>query len=145
MKTIFKYAAAVALTGALAVAAATPSEARHGRNAAAGIGFVAGALVGAAVVNNGYYGGAGYGYAPGYYAEPGYAYEEPGYAGYAYEAAPVYVEPAPTYYSGRSYYQRGCAIAYSRQHRSTSVPATKLRSITNGRGRAPTPPFSLFF
>jgi hypothetical protein len=107
MKTIFKYAAAVALTGALAVAAATPSEARHGRNAAAGIGFVAGALVGAAVVNNGYYGGAGYGYAPGYYAEPGYAYEEPGYAGYAYEAAPVYVEPAPTYYSGRSYYQRG--------------------------------------
>src|ERR1019366_5566431 len=94
MKTIFKYAAAVALTGALAVAAA-------------GIGFVAGALVGAAVVNNGYYGGAGYGYAPGYYAEPGYAYEEPGYAGYAYEAAPVYVEPAPTYYSGRSYYQRG--------------------------------------
>ena len=107
MKTIFKYAAALALTGALALAAATPSEARHGRHAAAGIGFVAGALVGAAVVNNGYYGGAGYGYAPGYYAEPGYAYEEPGYAGYAYEAAPVYVEPAPTYYSGRSYYQRG--------------------------------------
>ena len=100
MKTIFKYAAAVALTGVLAVAAATPSEARHGRHAAAGIGFVAGALVGAAVVNSGYYGGAGY-------YDPGYAYEEPGYAGYAYEAAPVYVEPAPTYYSGRSYYQRG--------------------------------------
>ena len=47
MRTILKYAAAVALTGALAVAAATPSEARHGRNAAAGIGFVAGALIGA--------------------------------------------------------------------------------------------------
>ena len=60
MKTVLKYAAAVALTGALALAAATPSEARHGRNAAAGIGFVAGALVGAAVVNNGYYGGPGY-------------------------------------------------------------------------------------
>ena len=145
MKTIFKYAAAVALTGALAVAAATPSEARHGRNAAAGIGFVAGALVGAAVVNNGYYGGAGYGYAPGYYAEPGYAYEEPGYAGYAYEAAPVYVEPAPTYYSAGPIISVARAIAYSRQHRSTSVPATKLRSITNGRGRAPSPPFSLFF
>jgi hypothetical protein len=96
MKTIFKYAAAVALTGALALAAATPSEARHGRHAAAGIGFVAGALVGAAVVNSGYYGGAGY-------YGPGYAYE----SDYAYEAAPVYVEPAPTYYSGRSYYQRG--------------------------------------
>jgi hypothetical protein len=110
MKTILKYAAAVALTGALAVAMATPGEARNGRNAAAAIGFGAGALVGAAVAgavyNNGYY-GPGYGYAPGYYAEPGYAYEEPGYAGYAYEAAPVYVEPAPTYYSGRSYYQRG--------------------------------------
>jgi hypothetical protein len=110
MKTILKYAAAVALTGALAVAMATPGEARNGRNAAAAIGFGAGALVGAAVAgaayNNGYY-GPSYGYAPGYYAEPAYAYEEPGYAGYAYEAAPVYVEPAPTYYSGRSYYQRG--------------------------------------
>jgi hypothetical protein len=101
MKTILKYAATVALTGALAVAMATPGEARNGRNAAAAIGFGAGALVGAAVA------GAAYGYAPGYYAEPGYAYEEPGYAGYAYEAAPVYVEPVPTYYSGRSYYQRG--------------------------------------
>jgi hypothetical protein len=38
MKTIAKYATAMALTGALAVAAASPSEARHGRNAAA-IGF----------------------------------------------------------------------------------------------------------
>jgi hypothetical protein len=102
MKTIVKYAAAVALTGALAVAMATPGEARNGRNAAAAIGFGAGALVGAAIAgsayNNGYYG-------PGYaYAEPDYAYAEPGYA---YEAAPVYLEPAPTYYSGRSYYQRG--------------------------------------
>src|SRR5450759_1176905 len=114
MKTIFKYAAAVVLTGALAVAAATPSEARNGRHAAAGIGFVAGALVGAAVVNSGYYGGAGY-------YGPGYGYE----SDYAYEAAPVYVEPAPTYYSGRSIISVARAIAYSRQHRSTSVPATK--------------------
>ena len=38
MKTIFKYAATVALTGALALAAASPGEARNGRNAAA-IGF----------------------------------------------------------------------------------------------------------
>ena len=35
MKTIFKYAVAATLTGALALAAASPSEARGGRNAAA--------------------------------------------------------------------------------------------------------------
>ena len=92
MKTIFKFAVAAILTGALAFAAVTPSEARDGRNAAAAIGLGAGVLVGAAIANSGYY--AEPGYAPGYYAEPGYAYE------------PVYVEPAPTYYySGRS--QRG--------------------------------------
>jgi hypothetical protein len=100
IKTIVKYAAAVALTGALAVAMATPGEARNGRNAAAAIGFGAGALVGAAVAgsayNNGYYG-------PGYYAEPGYAYDD----SYAYEAAPVYVVPAPTYYYGGSRYRSG--------------------------------------
>ena len=43
MKTIIKYAATVALTGALALAAASPSEARNGRNAAA-IGFGVGAI-----------------------------------------------------------------------------------------------------
>jgi hypothetical protein len=94
-----KYAVAATLTGALALAAATPSEARGGRNAAEIGGFAAGALVGAAVAgsyNNGYYGPA-YGYGPVYYDEPAYAYEP----------APVYVEPAPTYYySGRSYYNR---------------------------------------
>ena len=54
MKTIMKYAVAAALTGALALAAVTPSEARGGRNAAAAIGFGAGAEsrrpMGAAVV-----------------------------------------------------------------------------------------------
>ena len=91
MKTVFKFVAAAALTGALALAAVTPSEARGGRNAAAIGGFAAGALVGAAVAgsyNNGYY-GPSYGYAPGYYAEP-----------YAYEAEPVYVAPRRVYRSG---------------------------------------------
>ena len=100
MKTIMKYAVAAALTGALALAAVTPSDARGGRNAAAAIGFGAGALVGAAVAgsyNNGYY-GPSYGYAPGYDADPGY-YAEPSYA---YEPAPVYVDPGP-----RSYYRGG--------------------------------------
>jgi hypothetical protein len=104
MKTIFKYAVAATLVGALALAVASPSEARGGRNAAAIGGFVAGALIGSAVVNGGYYGGPGYyggsgyygpayGYAPGYYAQPGYGYED----SYAYEPAPVY--------SGRRYYR----------------------------------------
>jgi len=48
MKTFMKYAVVAALTGAIALAAASPSEARGGRNAAAAIGFGAGALVGAA-------------------------------------------------------------------------------------------------
>lgn len=95
MRLALKYAAAVALTGALALAAATPSEARHWRNGAAIGGFAAGALIGAAAAsaaNNGYYYGPGY-YEPGYAYAPGYAYYEPGYAyepDYAYVAAPTY-------------------------------------------------------
>ena len=69
MKTIIKYAATVALTGALALAAAAPSEARNGRNAAAigfGVGAVAGAAIASSAYNNGYYADPGYAYAPGY-------------------------------------------------------------------------------
>jgi len=97
MNTMLKYAVAATLTGALALAAATPSEARGGRNAAVIGGFAAGALIGAAVANsnNGYY-GPSYGYAPGYYAEPGYAYD----------AEPVYVTPRRAYRGGG-----GCWIA----------------------------------
>ncbi len=71
MRTAFKYAAALAVSGAIALAAASPSQARWHGGGAAAAGFAAGALVGAAAAsaNNGYY-------APGYY---GYAYE-PGYA-----------------------------------------------------------------
>ena len=87
MKTIFKYAATAALTGALALAAASPGEARNGRNAAA-IGFgvgaaVAGAAIASSAYNNGYYGyygDPGYAYGPGYAYAPGYAYDD----GYAY-------------------------------------------------------------
>jgi hypothetical protein len=87
MNTIFKCATAAALTSALALAAATPSEARNGRNAAAigfGVGAIAGAAIAGSAYNNGYY---------GYYGEPGYAYGyAPGYAydSYAYEPAPAY-------------------------------------------------------
>ena len=92
MKTMFRYAAAATLAGALALAAATPSEAHDGRNAAALIVFGAGALIGAAIANSanyGYYYAPSYGYAPGYYADT-----------YAYEPAPVYIAPAPRYYRG---------------------------------------------
>ena len=80
MKTIAKYATAMALTGALVVAAASPSEARHGRNAAAiglGVGAVAGAAIASSAYNGGYY---------GYYGDPGYYGYAPGYAydSYAY-------------------------------------------------------------
>jgi hypothetical protein len=93
-KTWMKYAAVAALTGAVALTAATPSEARNGRNAAA-IGFGVGAVAGAAIASsayNGYYGpgyayGPDYGYAPAY----GYAYApDYGYDSYAYAPAPRY-------------------------------------------------------
>ena len=89
MKTFLKYAAAATLTGALALAVVTPGEARNGRNAAAAIGFGAGALVGAAAAssayNNSYYGYPDYAYAPGYAYDSG-----PVYDSYAYEPAPGY-------------------------------------------------------
>lgn len=95
MTMLSKYATAAALTGVLALAAATPSQARHwhhGGGAALG-GFVAGAAIGAAVAN----GGDGY-YGPGYYG-PGYGYED----SYAYAPGPAYYGPAPRYYGGSSY------------------------------------------
>jgi len=86
MRMLSKYATAAALTGALALGAATPSEARwHGHGghhgwhngAAAAIGFGAGAALGAAAADAAYPGYYGYGYAPDY----------------AYEPAPVYAVP----------------------------------------------------
>ena len=79
-------------------AAASPSEARNGRNAAAigfGVGAIAGAAIASSAYNGGhysYYGDPGYGYA---YA-PGYAYDSYAYDSYAYEPSYVYA-PAPRY------------------------------------------------
>lgn len=104
MRTAMKYAAALTLTGALAVMTATPSQAAHGRNAAAIGGFAAGALVGAAAANTnyGYYYGDGpyYAYAPGYYA-------------YDYAPAPVYgYARGPRYYYGPGNSSEGnCTIS----------------------------------
>ena len=97
MKMLIKYTAAVALTGAIALAAATPSEARQGRNAAAigfGVGAIAGAAVASSAYNGGYYGGYYGGYAyydePAYAYSPGYGYDSYGYDSYAYAPAPRY-------------------------------------------------------
>ncbi|HEY1152354.1 MAG TPA: hypothetical protein VGE73_00785 [Pseudolabrys sp.] len=116
MQTFGKIFATVAVVGAVAVAAASPSEARNGRWAAAGVGFAAGAVVGAAAANaansNYYYGSGYYGqsYGPSYgYAEPSYGYVEPsyGYDAYAYEPGPTYVAPTYRYRRTDSKYGNG--------------------------------------
>jgi len=105
--------AVLGLAGAMALAAAAPSEARNGRNAAAIGAGVAGFAVGAAAAanagyyNNGYY----YGGQPtyGYYSEPAYV------DSYAYAPRVRYYggDPsgyyAPAYGYPRSYRQNGPA------------------------------------
>ena len=82
--TFVKTSIALALAGAVTVAAATPTLAQSGRHwGAAGAGFAAGAVLGAAAANSRAYYGPGYAYAPGYDA---YAYAP----GEAYVAAPAY-------------------------------------------------------
>jgi hypothetical protein len=113
MNRFAKPALALGFVSALALAVATPSEARSGRNAAAigaGIaGFAVGTALGAAAASNyaygpyGYYDGyyGGYAYAPAY---PTYGYA-PVYDGYAYDSYAY--SPGPTYYNRRdpsSYY-----------------------------------------
>lgn len=122
MKTIIKYAATVALTGALALAAAAPSEARNGRNAAAAIGFGVGAVAGAAIAssayNNGYYyGDPGYAYAPDYTYEPG-----PIDGSYAYEPAPSYGYSSYGYSSYGYYGNR-----WSSQHNTNNFSINSQR------------------
>ena len=97
MKSISKISAAIVLGGALAMAAVTPGSARSWHRgagwAAVGAGVAAGAIIGAAAANNGYYYGNPY-YGGPYYGDA-YAYE-PGYA-------------APAYSSGRYYQYRNQA------------------------------------
>ncbi|MDO9413099.1 MAG: hypothetical protein Q7T81_11050 [Pseudolabrys sp.] len=105
MNTFVKFAAAATMTGALALAMATPSEARNGRNAAAIGGFAAGAVVGAAVAssaNNGYY-------ADDYAYEPAYTDRSYSRTYYGGDATPYAYEPAPRYYyNGRNTSDRNC-------------------------------------
>jgi hypothetical protein len=119
MNNILKYAGVITVAGAMALAAATPSQARGWRTGAAVAGgFVAGAAVGAAVANsnNYYYGGPGYGY-----YDPGYAYGP----GYAYDPAPAYdygyaYSPAPTYYYNGPRYRASDSASGGASYGSTS-------------------------
>jgi hypothetical protein len=98
MNNFTKPVVALGLAGALALAMATPSEARSGRTAAAigaGVaGFAVGAAIGSAAANHyGYYGGP-YGY----------------YDGYAYAPGPAYVDSYA--YTPRTYYYGGDPSSY---------------------------------
>ncbi len=99
MKTLSKYAVAAVLTGAFALAAATPSQARwhghggwHNGGAGAAIGFGAGALLGATVAGAAYQGYYGYGYDDG----AGYAYAPGPYESYGDDFMPMRPGPTPT-------------------------------------------------
>jgi hypothetical protein len=111
-----KSIAVIALTGAMAVSAATPSEARwFGRGwgwgaAGLGIGIAAGAAIASAAASP-YYGyGYGYGY-PAY----GYDYGYPGYAAYGYGYGPAYASYGygyPASYGYASYGYGGYGYGY---------------------------------
>jgi hypothetical protein len=125
MKTIAKYATAMALTGALAVAAASPSEARHGRHAAA-IGFGVGAVAGAAIASSAYNGGYYRYYGdPGYY---GYTYA-PGYVhdSYAYEPGHAYVTLGYGYYDHYNRYGYYDGHNWARQHSTNNFAIESQR------------------
>ena len=125
----FKYAAGVALAGVLAIAAVTPSQARHWNNAAAaGVGFAAGAVVGAvaASANNGYYGNNGYYYNQGYAGDYAYA---PG-PGYTYPAGSQNEGDYYAYDSGPGYYGyggNGYGNRWATQHNTNNFSADSQR------------------
>ncbi len=118
MNMFVKSVAVLGVTGAMALAAMSPSEARSGRTwAAAGVGFAAGAMVGAAAANANrgyYYDDYGYAHARGpvyYDTAPSYTYSAPAYG---YEVDSYAYAPAPRYYN-----RRGMNNAREQQLRSS--------------------------
>jgi hypothetical protein len=101
MKPFVKPLAAAGLATALVATAATPSLARDRAWAAAGVGFLAGTVIGATAANaNAYYYGGPYGYYDSYAYAPRYTYAP------AYTYAPVDAYAyAPAYAGPRYYYQ----------------------------------------
>ncbi len=122
MIRLIKPALALGMIGAMALAMATPSEARSGRNNGAAIGagvagFAVGAAVGAAAAsaNNGYYYNEPYAYRGGYAYQPGYAYAPAYNDGYEVDSY-AYVprgtrynrqDPSSYYQPSGSYYNSG--------------------------------------
>ncbi len=118
MHRFAKPAAVLGLAGALALAVATPSQARDGRNAAAvgaGIaGLAVGAMIGSAAANSHYqYGYGPYGYHGGYAYSPGYAtYQAPAYRSYGYAPGYAYDNYNDAYASGVTQYDRRDPSSY---------------------------------
>jgi len=107
MMKFAKPLAVLGMVGAVAIAAATPSEARSGRNAAiigAGVaGLAIGAAAGAAAASGPYYGSYGYYGGPAYY-DSGYAYAPAyGYDSYAYAPRRSYYGGDPSGYYAPTY------------------------------------------
>jgi hypothetical protein len=134
MMKFAKPLAVLGMVSAVAIAAATPSEARCGRNAAiaAGVaGFAVGAAAGAAVASGPYYGSYGYYGGPAYY-DGGYAYSSGpayGYDSYAYAPRARYYSGDPSSYYAPNYY------AYPRSYRMNG-PAREDHLTGTGAGFA---------
>ncbi|HEY0569459.1 MAG TPA: hypothetical protein VGD13_15220 [Xanthobacteraceae bacterium] len=103
MNMMTKPVIALGLAGAIALSATGPTVARDFNWGAAGVGFAAGALVGAAAANasSGHYYRDSYAYAPGYAVGP--AYSSYGYAP-AYSSRTVYVDPGYDSYAAAPAY-----------------------------------------
>ncbi len=84
--------------------------------AAAGVGFAAGALIGAAAANSNQY----------YYGQP--AYRSYNY----YEPAPTYYEPAPTYYYGEPAYRGSYGYSTVRRNGPQNSTAAEQQRLQTG-------------
>jgi hypothetical protein len=120
--------AAPAMNGRPNLSAATDSQVtevrwRRGNTAAAaGVGFAAGALIGAAAANSGSY----------YYGQPGY-YGQPAYRSYNYyEPAPTYYEPAPSYYYGEPAYRGSYGYSTGRRNGPQNSTAAEQQRLQTG-------------
>lgn len=109
------HAAALALAGALTIAAITPSSA-DSRWGYAGGGFAAGAVVGAAAAN------------------ANASYYGPGYSGYAYAPYGYAYAPAPGYY-GSSLNTYGHAPVYDPENAQDPDPRIGGSFKSNGSGK----------
>lgn len=116
--------AAPAMNGRPNLSAATDSQVtevrwRRGNTAAAaGVGFAAGALIGAAAANSNQY----------YYDQPYPAYRSYNY----YEPAQTYYEPAPSYYYGEPAYRGSYGYSTGRINGPQNSRSSEQQRIQTG-------------